>query len=71
MKTKNIVAILFSMLMTFVSYCQTMTQNEVISLVEILNNKTANNIQLTFTQNKAELNWYDIKTTLHIKNKLK
>ena len=70
MKTRNIVAYLISLLMTTVSYSQTMTQNEVTSLVEILNNKTANNIQLTFTQNKAQLNWYNFITTLHIKNKL-
>ena len=57
-------------MLTTSCYCQTMTQNEVTSLVEILNNKTANNIQLTLTQNKAELNWYNSITTLHIKNKL-
>ncbi|MGJ8715904.1 MAG: hypothetical protein ACSHXG_12425 [Maribacter stanieri] len=70
MKTRNIVAYLISLIMINASYSQTMTQNEVTSLVEILNNKTANNIQVTFTQNIAELNWYNSITSLHIKNKL-
>ncbi|APQ17600.1 hypothetical protein [Maribacter hydrothermalis] len=70
MNTKNIVAHISLMLMITISYCQTITKNEVISLVENLNNKTANNIHLTFLKDKAELNWYDAKTTLQIKNKL-
>ncbi|CAN0592213.1 unnamed protein product, partial [Ectocarpus sp. 12 AP-2014] len=70
MKTRNIAAYLILLIMTTVSYSQTMTQNEVISLVEILNNKTAKNIELTFIENKAELNWYGIKTILHVRNKL-
>jgi|GEM_PF-3039590 len=67
---KHIIIHILLTLLTFSCYCQTMTQNEVTSLVEILNNKTANNIQVTFTQNIAELNWYNSITTLHIKNKL-
>ena len=67
---KHIIYHILLILLTTSCYCQTMTQNEVTSLVEILNNKTANNIQLTFTQNKAQLNWYNFITTLHIKNKL-
>ncbi|WP_036151395.1 hypothetical protein [Maribacter forsetii] len=70
MKTRNIVAYLISLLMTTVSYSQTMTQNEVLDLVEILNNEVTNNIQVTFTDNKAELKWHQETTVLFIKNKL-
>jgi hypothetical protein len=47
-----------------------MTQNEVLDFVEILNNEATNNIQVTFTDNKAELKWYQETTVLSIKNKL-
>ena len=56
--------------MTTVSYSQSMTQNEVLDLVEILNNEVTNNIQVTFTDNKAELKWHQETTVLFIKNKL-
>ncbi|MEP2277947.1 hypothetical protein [Maribacter sp.] len=46
-----------------------MTQNHVIDLVEILNNESTNNIQLTLTDNKAELKWHQETTVLAIKNK--
>jgi hypothetical protein len=45
-----------------------MTQNEVLYLVEILNNEATNNIQVTFTDNKAELKWHQETTVLSIKN---
>ncbi|MEP2057911.1 MAG: hypothetical protein ABJJ05_08905 [Maribacter litoralis] len=67
---KHIIFHILLTLSTFNCYCQTMTQNEVTSLVEIFNNKTANNIELTLIENKAELNWHDIKTILHVRNKL-
>ena len=56
--------------MTTVSYSQSMTQNEVLDLVEILNNEVTNNIQVTFTDNKAELKWHQETTVFFIKNKL-
>ena len=65
---KRVISHILLILSTFSCYCQSMTQNEVLDLVEILNNEATNNIQVTFTDNKAELKWHQETTVLSIKN---
>ncbi len=67
---KRVISHILLILSTFSCYCQSMTQNEVLDLVEILNNEATNNIQVTSTDIKTELKWHQETTVLSIKNKL-